>query len=203
MNRVVVTKRSALLSVGVALAMVGSGRPASAEVKLPAIFGSHMVLQRDQKDRIWGQAEPGEEVTVCIAGQSRTAKAGPVGYWSVELDPMPAGGPLEMTVSGKNTVKFEDVLIGEVWLCSGQSNMQWPVSSATDPDLVIPTADHPTIRLISVPQVGTQEPQSDFQGRWQPCTPETSPACRAQSSRGTPSGLRYSLRSSASATSDL
>src|SRR4051812_41743034 len=173
MHRLAVTKRSTLLSVGLALALAGSGRPASAEVKLPAIFGSHMVLQRDQKDRVWGQAEPGEEVTVRIADQSKTAKAGPVGYWSVELDPMPAGGPHELTVTGKNTVKFEDVLVGEVWICSGQSNMQWPVELANDPDLEIPTASNPTIRLISVPQVGTQEPQSDFQGEWQVCTPET------------------------------
>lgn len=173
MNREAVLRRFPLLTIGLGLALAGFGRPASAEVKLPAIFGSHMVLQRDQKDRVWGQAEPGEEVTVRIAGQTRTAKAGPVGYWSVELDPMPAGGPHEMTVAGRNTVTFEDVLVGEVWLCSGQSNMQWEVRQANDPDLEIPTANHPTIRLISVPQVGTQEPQSDFRGDWQPCTPET------------------------------
>src|SRR4051812_16371405 len=173
MHRLAVTKRSTLLSVGLALALAGSGRPASAEVKLPAIFGSHMVLQRDQKDRVWGQAEPGEEVTVRIAGQSKSAKAGPGGHWSVELDPMPAGGPHEMTVAGENTVTFEDGLVGGVWLCSGQSNMQWPVVLANDPDLEFPTASHPTIRLISVPQVGTQEPQSDFKGEWQACTPET------------------------------
>ncbi len=173
MSLIAVAKRLTLLSMGLAFALAGSGRPASAEVKLPAIFGSHMVLQREQKDRVWGQAEPGEEVTVRIAGQAKTAEAGPVGYWAVELDPMPAGGPHEMTVAGKNTVKFEDVLVGEVWICSGQSNMHFPVEQANDPDLEIPTASYPTIRLISVPQVGTQEPQSDFRGEWQQCTPET------------------------------
>ena len=93
-------------------------------MKLPAIFGTHMVLQRDQKDRVWGWAEPGEDVTVQIAGQSKTAKAGPDGAWQVVLDPMPAGGPHTLTIRGKNTVKFDDVLVGEVWICSGQSNMQ-------------------------------------------------------------------------------
>ena len=107
--------------------LAGLPSVARADVKVPAIFGSHMVLQRDQKDRVWGWAEPGEEVTVKIAGQSQTAKAGPDGSWQVMLDPMPAGGPHVLTIQGKNTVKFDDVLVGEVWICSGQSNMQWPV----------------------------------------------------------------------------
>ena len=84
-----------------------------------------MVLQRDQKDRVWGWAEPGEEVTVKIADQSHTAKAGADGSWQVMLDPMPAGGPHVLSIEGKNTLKFDDVLVGEVWICSGQSNMQW------------------------------------------------------------------------------
>ena len=103
----------------------------------------HMVLQRDQKDRVWGWAEPGEEVTVKIAGQSKTAKAGADGTWQVMLDPMPAGGPHTLTVEGKNTVKFDDVLVGEVWICSGQSNMQWSVGATKDADLEIATAKYP------------------------------------------------------------
>ncbi len=98
---------------------------ARADVKVPAIFGSHMVLQRDQKDRVWGWAEPGEEVTVKIAGQSHATKAGPDGSWQVTLEPMPAGGPHVLSIQGKNTLTLDDVLVGEVWLCSGQSNMQW------------------------------------------------------------------------------
>ena len=93
-------------------------------MKVPAIFGSHMVLQRDQKDRVWGWADPGEEVTVKIATRAKTAKAGPDGSWQVMLDPMPAGGPHTLTIKGKNTLKLDDVLVGEVWICSGQSNMQ-------------------------------------------------------------------------------
>jgi sialate O-acetylesterase len=146
---------------------------ARADVSLPNIFGSHMVLQRDQKDPVWGWAAPGEEVTVTIAGQTKTAKAGADGAWKVVLDPLPAGGPLTLSVKGNNTVTFDDVLVGEVWVCSGQSNMQMTVDSAFDPDLEKLTAKNPQIRLITVPNVGTQEPQKDFHGKWTVCSPDT------------------------------
>ncbi len=147
---------------------------ALAEIKMPAIFGPHMVLQRDQKDKVWGTAEPGERVVVAIAGQEKATEAGADGKWSVTLDPLPAGGPHSLSVSGKkDTVVFDDVLVGEVWICSGQSNMEWPVSAANDGDLESLSAKYPKIRLISVPKVGTQDPQSDFKGRWEACTPET------------------------------
>jgi sialate O-acetylesterase len=158
-----------------ALAAIVAGSPSTAlaDVKLPAIFGSHMVLQRDQKDRVWGWAEPGEEVAVEIGGQSKSTKAGADGAWQVQLDPMPAGGPHTMTVRGKNTVRCDDVLIGEVWICSGQSNMQWGVGGSKDADLEIHAANHPNIRLISVPNRGLQEPQKDFEGQWVACRPDT------------------------------
>jgi sialate O-acetylesterase len=161
------------LAVVLVAILAGTPTTARADVKLPSIFGTNMVLQRDQKDRVWGWAEPGEEVTVEIAGQTKSAKANPDGYWQVTLDPMPAGGPHSMTVKGKNTLTFEDVLVGEVWICSGQSNMQWSVNSAKDADLEILTAKYPNIRLITVPNFGTQEPQKDFRGRWVPCRPDT------------------------------
>jgi len=164
------------MGLAAALALVA---PARAEVKLPSIFGSHMVLQQKQKDKVWGWADPGEEVTVSIAGQTKTAKADDKGQWSVTLDPLTAGGPHTLTVKGKNTVTFDDVLVGEVWLCSGQSNMQWDVNAANDADLESLTANFPKIRLISVPQVGTQEPQTDFKGKWEVCTPETAPSFSA------------------------
>jgi sialate O-acetylesterase len=145
---------------------------AGAAVRLPAIFGDHMVLQQKQPDRIWGWADPGEEVTVAIEQQRKSTKAGPDGRWLIELEPMPAGGPHTLTVAGKNEIRFEDVMVGEVWICSGQSNMEWPVSASYDPDLETRTAKYPKIRLITVPKVGTQEPQSDFNGRWQICSPE-------------------------------
>jgi sialate O-acetylesterase len=161
------------LAAALVAMLVAHPSRAKADVKLPAIFGTNMVLQRDQKDRVWGWAEPGEEVTVEIAGQYQAAKAGPDGAWQVVLDPMPAGGPHTMTVKGENTVRFDDVLVGEVWICSGQSNMQWAVGSTKDADLEIRAAKYPNIRLIAVPNVGTQEPQKDFRGRWVPCGPDT------------------------------
>lgn len=173
MSRNAAARIPALGGLGLAFALALGDAPARADVSLPSIFGSHMVLQRDQKDRVWGWAEPGEEVTVKIADQSKTATAGDDGAWSVTLDPLPAGGPHTMTVSGKNTVTFDDVLVGEVWICSGQSNMQWPLALTNDADLESLTAKFPNLRLITVPNVGTQEPQKDFKGQWQPCTPET------------------------------
>jgi sialate O-acetylesterase len=173
-SREPLAKRAGLAGLAlVAMILVVADRPARGDVKLPSLFGSHMVLQRGQKDRIWGKADPGEEVTVTIDHQVKTAKAGPDGKWLVTLDPMPAGGPHTLTIVGENTITLGDILVGEVWLCSGQSNMEWPVASANDADLESRTADMPSIRLISVPKVGTQEPQDDFVGKWEVCTPET------------------------------
>jgi sialate O-acetylesterase len=163
-----------LLGLSLSLTMIATAdRPARGDVSLPSIFGSHMVLQRDQKDRVWGKASPGEKVTVRIGTQKKTATADAGGKWSVTLDPLPAGGPHKLTVEGKNKVTFDDVLVGEVWVCSGQSNMQLDLNGANDADLEILTAKYPKIRLISVPAVGTQEPKDDFRGRWEACTPQT------------------------------
>jgi sialate O-acetylesterase len=103
----------------------------------------------------------------------KTARTDRDGKWSVTLDPMPAGGPHTLTIVGKNTITIGDVLIGEVWICSGQSNMAWAVGQANDGDLETRAARHSRIRLISVPQVGTQEPQEDFKGKWEVCSPES------------------------------
>jgi len=145
---------------------------AQADVTLPNIFGDHMVLQRDQQNPVWGWADKGEKITVTIGGQSHAATADDKGEWRVKLKPMKVGKPLTLTVKGKNTVKFSDVLVGEVWICSGQSNMAWSVGQADDADLEIMTARHPNIRIISVPQVGTQEAQKNFNGKWERCSPD-------------------------------
>src|SRR4051812_22367052 len=147
--------------------------PLFADVRLPALFTNHMVLQQGQKNRVWGWGDPGEDVIVTIGGQRQTAKANDKGKWQVTLDALPTGGPLTLSITGKNKLAVEDVLVGEVWICSGQSNMQWEVRQANDGDLEAKTAKFPKIRLISVPQVGTQEPQDDFKGKWEVCTPET------------------------------
>jgi sialate O-acetylesterase len=146
---------------------------ANGDVKLPAIFGDHMVMQQGQANRVWGWAAPGEEVTVALADQRHTATTGDDGNWKVTLDPLSAGGPHELTVTGKNTITYGDVLVGEVWVCSGQSNMEWPVQQAKDADLEARTANFPRMRLITIPHVGTQEPQHEFGGMWQTCSPET------------------------------
>src|SRR5262245_31956080 len=160
-------KRLALL-----LSLIAS--PLLADVRLPALFTKHMVLEQGQKKRVWGSADPSEDIVVTIAGQRHTAKADGKGKWQVTLDSLPVGGPHTLSITGKNKLAVEDVLVGEVWICSGQSNMQWEVRQANDGDLEAKTAKFPKIRLISVPiGVGTQEPQDDFKGKWEVCTPET------------------------------
>jgi sialate O-acetylesterase len=153
------------------LALAGSF--ATADIKLPAIFGDHMVLQQGQANPVWGWADAGEKVMVTIGDQEHSATAGDDRRWQVKLESLAVGGPHKLTVNGKNTVSLEDVLVGEVWICSGQSNMQWAVRQANDPDLETRTANFPNIRLITVPQVGTQEAQDDFDGEWSLCSPDT------------------------------
>ncbi len=145
-----------------------------AEVKTPNVFGSHMVLQRDQPNRVWGRADANEKVTVKIADQTHEAQADKDGNWEVKLNPLAVGGPHELVIKGSNELKFEDVMVGEVWICSGQSNMQWSVNAAWDPDLESAAANYPNIRMINFPQVGTQEPiWSHDDRKWQVCTPQT------------------------------
>lgn len=146
-----------------------------AELKLPAIIGDKMVLQRDMQCPVWGWTEAGATVTVKIAGFQKAATAGKDGKWTVKLPSMSASNkPISMAISdGDSTKEIKNILVGEVWICSGQSNMAWPVDAADDPDLEKLTAKFPQIRLISVPQVGTQEPQDDFKGQWDECSPET------------------------------
>ncbi len=164
------------LAVGCAVALSAglSTLTAQAEIKLPRIFGSNMVLQQGMQNPVWGWGDAGEKVTVTVDGQSVSATAGDDGAWRVKLPELKVGGPYAITVSGSSSIKLENVLVGEVWLCSGQSNMQWAVDQADDADLEKLTAKFPNIRLITVPQVGTQEPQNDFGGEgWQVCSPET------------------------------
>jgi sialate O-acetylesterase len=155
------------------LLLLSIAAPAPADVRLPALFTDHMVLQQGQANRVWGSADPGEEVIVTIASQRQTAKADDKGRWQVKLDALAVGGPHTLSITGKNKLAIQDVLVGEVWICSGQSNMQWAVAQANDGDLEARTAKYPKIRLISVPQVGTQQPQDDFKGKWEVCSPET------------------------------
>jgi sialate O-acetylesterase len=148
--------------------------PASANVTLPHVFGSHMVLQRDQALPVWGWAEPGEQVSVQIGDQPAvTTTADKAGAWRVTLPKMTAGGPFTMKITGKNTLTLDDVLVGEVWLCSGQSNMEWVVAGSDNPQKEIADANHPKIRHIKVPKLTASVPAKDFPGEWQVCSPET------------------------------
>lgn len=146
---------------------------AQAELWLPAIFSDHMVLQRDQPNPVWGSADPGQTVTVSIAAQDHTAQADSAGNWRVKLSPLPAGGPHELAVRAGARRVFQDVLVGEVWFCSGQSNMEWSVKRSNEAAIEIASANHPKIRFLKVPRVGTQVSQRDFDGQWEVCSPGT------------------------------
>lgn len=158
------------------LTFVAEGQPAGGgSLRLPAIFGDHMVLQSNVPVPIWGWAAPGEEVAVIVKGKlHRVTKASPDGRWMVKLPPQPPGGPYELIVRTRNeTVRFIDVLFGEVWICSGQSNMEWPVQWARNAQQEIATANFPQIRFFIVEKAVALEPQSDCKGRWVVCSPET------------------------------
>lgn len=145
-----------------------------ADVKLGSPFQHHMVLQQKMATPVWGWADPGEEVTVTIRGQAKSAKAGDDGKWSVALDPLEANAEgTSLTVKGKNEVKLDDVLVGEVWVCSGQSNMEWSIASSIDPDLESIAANYPKIRLLQIPNVVSMKPEAACGGEWKLCTPES------------------------------
>jgi len=145
-----------------------------ADVKLPAIFTSHMVLQQDKPLPVWGWAAPGEEVTVSFGDAKATTKADEKGNWKVSLPAQKRSlDPRVLSVVGKNTINVEDVLVGEVWICSGQSNMQWTVSRSANAPAEIAAANYPSIRLFAVPLVPAGTPAPDVNAKWEQCSPAT------------------------------
>lgn len=159
------------------LALAGS---AWAAVSTPSILGSHMVLQAGQPLPVWGKADPGEPVTVSMDGDTVSTTADDDGHWRVELPKRKKGGPLEMTITGKdNVLTYSDILIGEVWIGSGQSNMQWMVKDSNDAEAEVAAAQYPDIRLFYVERNVATEPQEDCKGEWVACTPETVPGFSA------------------------
>ncbi len=144
-----------------------------ADVRLPKIFGNHMVVQQQMPVKVWGWAEPGERVEVSLAGQTRAASADASGKWLVTLEPLPAGGPHKLIVQANNRIELEDVLVGEVWIGSGQSNMQWPVRRSMNAEEEIANARWPKIRLFTVARRIAETPQEDCEGEWLICSPET------------------------------
>lgn len=141
-------------------------------LRLPAILGSHMVLQQGRPARFWGWSAPKATITASLAGHTATAQADATGRWRVELPIPPAGGPYEATLSdGQSTVSLTDILVGEVWVCSGQSNMEWILSQAHNAETELPKANHPRLRLFDA-NAGRKpcaEPQEDLAGQWQLC----------------------------------
>mgnify|MGYP002622609191 CR=1 FL=1 len=161
--------------LGLPLVLASLTATALADVTLPAVFTDHMVLQRDQPVPVWGWADPNEEVTVSFRDQSKTTTADVNGNWSVKLDALSLGEPGTLRVQGNNELTRSDVLVGEVWVCSGQSNMQWSVAAALDPDLEAASANLPNLRLFKTPMVTAESPQQDVDAEWRVCTPDFVP----------------------------
>ncbi len=159
--------RSSLL-LGLALTIV-----ANADVRLPALVSDHMLLQRGIPAHIWGWANPGEKVTVSLQSQRASVTADSGGKWQVFLNPIAQGGPADLTVAGNNSITVHDVLVGEVWVASGQSNMEFRVAQADNSEKEIAGANYPEIRLFLVKRLVSEKPLEDVQGAWVVCSPET------------------------------
>jgi len=146
-----------------------------AQVKPAGVFGNHMVLQRQKPIPVWGTASPGEKITVSLAGQTVKVKASKTGDWSVTLPAMKEGGPHLLSLTGKDTVTFSDVLIGEVWLCSGQSNMEWPLKNADSAKREIESSANDQIRHIKIPRMASLQPRKEISqpAEWKVCGPAT------------------------------
>lgn len=170
-----VQKRVGILTVALLVSTLVSAI-VRAEVKLPSILGSGMVLQQEMDVPIWGWADKGEKVTVTFAGQTKTATTGDDGKWNVKLDKLKASAKGDtLTIAGTNKIELTDVLVGEVWICSGQSNMEWSLSQSLNGKEEIAASDHPQIRLFNVPgHLTSPTPMDNCPGNWTVCSPKTS-----------------------------
>ncbi len=156
------------------LGVLACGLQCWADPVLPSFIGDHMVLQRGREIHIWGKADAGETVTVSIAGRTATTTTDTQLHWSVQLPVLPAGGPFTLTVQGKKQIVIKDVMIGEVWVASGQSNMTFALDSAEGAATEVPKADYPQIRLFTVPRKIALSAQEDTRpAHWQICTPDS------------------------------
>jgi len=191
--------RRVISTAGLTAIIIGAWYPqAQADVKLPALFSSGMVLQSGTTTPIWGTADPGEEVSVVLNLQSgdtlrpESVRADSQGRWKLilaeEVSPprrllprfrrwetvgLEPGGPYSLTVTGKNQIALKDVYIGEVWICSGQSNMEWPLRMTTGAEQTIQQAKNPLIRLFTVTKATADQPLEDVKGTWRECNPES------------------------------
>jgi sialate O-acetylesterase len=142
--------------------------------RLGSPFGSHMVLQRDMRLPIWGRDDAGQSVTIRVNDQAWSGVTDRSGRWEIEVGPFQVGDPLRIQINGSQQQVLEDVLVGEVWLASGQSNMEWPLIAAAGAEEEVPRADFPAIRLLTIPKT-TAETPNDFVDNdgWQVCTPQS------------------------------
>lgn len=144
-----------------------------AHVTMPKIFGNNMVIQRNQQIPIWGWATPNEKIVVSLNKQNKLVKADKNGDWMVNLMPESGGGPFILTIEGKNIITFSNVLIGEVWICSGQSNMEWPLEMVINADKEIAEANYPQIRHFTVEKAVSSVPLKDIKGgSWELTEPD-------------------------------
>ena len=155
------------------LALIASTTAASTTA-LPFVsplIGEHMMLQRGKPNRLWGWAQPGEEIRIAIADQEARTVTGRDGRWQVEFNPPPAGGPYVLKIDGPQNLEFRDVLVGDLWLCSGQSNMEFGLAHARDGAEAVKNSTHPNIHLFRVSQQVGYTPVADLTGQWRLCEP--------------------------------
>ena len=160
-----------LVLILLVLFTIGNGK---SQVKLPAFFASNMVLQKGIKIPVWGWASPGEKITVTLDKNSATVRTGKDGKWNITLPEMNYGGPFKMTVKGKNLQTIENIMIGEVWICSGQSNMGFRVVEGKNAKEEITNANYPSVRFFTVKRKMAKEPLTEIEGgEWSECSPAT------------------------------
>jgi sialate O-acetylesterase len=159
--------------VAISLLLLASSAPAA--VKMPKIFSDNMVLQREIPVPIWGWADKGEKVTVAFAGQEKSTLTGAEGKWTVTLEALKANKESsEIIITGSNKIAIKNVLVGEVWICSGQSNMEWTVGNSLNAKEEKDVANHPMIRHIKVQKAQSHLKQEDIaSGSWEVCSPQT------------------------------
>ncbi len=164
----------AALFAAFAFGSVSPGRAEPPKPFLHPLFSDNMVLQRGMADPVWGWATPGESVSVSFHGKTTIAVAGKDGKWTAKVGPFAAGGPYTLAVVGTQTVTLKNVMVGDVWLCSGQSNMEFGVGNLLKPEETIAAASDPDLRLFTVPKVSATVPQETLStGQWQASSPET------------------------------
>jgi len=177
-TRVILVKSFAIFFLITVLSACQTSIELAKNITVSTLFSDNMVLQQKQEIPVWGSAEPGGEVTVILNDEEKKSIVDQDGKWSVNLSPVTAGGPYELLIKGEKTIKIKNVLVGEVWICSGQSNMEMPVSGdwakVLNDSAEVANANHPNIRLFQVEKVMANTPQNKLESQgWKECSPGT------------------------------